>query len=192
MRINKRGKKPARSRAKATWATRLERRMRTMSTCSMFLGAIGAAALALVIGAVSAGVGTGRTASRSAASTPQTAPAAAATETPAAAAAAAPVEPVAPTSVVKAAPVTLTGCLERDADTFRLKETTGEDAPKARSWKSGFLRKRAVSVALVEPPTSVRLPTHVGERVSVTGTLLDREMHVRSLQRVAASCSMKS
>ena len=89
-------------------------------------------------------------------------------------------------------PVTITGCLERNAETFRLKDTAGEAAPKARSWKSGFLRKGSASIAIVDAANRVKLPSHVGQRVSVTGTLVDREMRVRSLQRVAASCSIKS
>ena len=85
-------------------------------------------------------------------------------------------------------PVTLTGCLELDNQTFRLKDTTGADAPKSRSWKSGFLKKKTASIAIVDAANKVKLPNHVGERVVVTGTLVDREMQVRSLQRVALSC----
>jgi hypothetical protein len=88
--------------------------------------------------------------------------------------------------------VTITGCLERDAETFRLKDTAGENAPKARSWKSAFLKKGSSSVEVTDAANRVKLPAHVGQRVSVTGTLVDREMQVRSLQRIAASCSVKS
>lgn len=85
--------------------------------------------------------------------------------------------------------VTLTGCLDEDDGRFQLKDTAGEDAPKSRSWKSGFLRKRSASVEIVDAPNRLRLPDHVGERVSVTGMLTDdREMQVRSLRRVAESC----
>lgn len=86
-------------------------------------------------------------------------------------------------------PVTITGCLERDQESFRLKDTSGVDAPKARSWKSGFLRKSAASIHVIDANNAVRLPNHVGQRVVVRGTLVDREMHVRSLQRVGDSCS---
>jgi len=89
-------------------------------------------------------------------------------------------------------PVTITGCLERDAETFRLKDTEGENAPKARSWKSGFYKKGSASIEIIDVANKVKLPTHVGQRVSVTGTLVDREMQVRSLRRVAASCSTQS
>jgi hypothetical protein len=93
------------------------------------------------------------------------------------------------TSLPKAAPVTITGCLERADETFRLKDTYGADAPKARSWKSGFLKKGSASIEVVDAAHRLKLTDHVGQRVSVTGRLVDREMQVRSLQRVAPSCS---
>jgi hypothetical protein len=89
----------------------------------------------------------------------------------------------------KPAPVTITGCLEQNDETFRLKDAAGADVPKSRSWKSGFLKKGAASIHVVDAAHRVKLTDHVGERVSVTGKLVDREMQVRSLQRVAASCS---
>lgn len=85
-------------------------------------------------------------------------------------------------------PVTITGCLIRDDETFKLKDTEGEETPKARSWKSGFLRKKAASIDLVDATNRLKLDTHVGERVSVRGMLVEREMQARSLQRVAESC----
>jgi hypothetical protein len=85
--------------------------------------------------------------------------------------------------------VTITGCLEERKDqTFRLKDTDGTEAPKSRSWKSGFIKKGSASIDLVAAANSVKLHNHVGERISVTGMLDDREMQVRSLQRVAESC----
>ena len=95
-----------------------------------------------------------------------------------------------PAKAAKPTPVTITGCLERSDETFRLKDTEGENAPTSRSWKSGFLKKGRASIAIVDAANRVNLSNHVGERVSVTGTLIDREMRVRSLQRVAASCSL--
>ena len=53
-------------------------------------------------------------------------------------------------------------------------------------------KKRSASIAVVDTADSVSLPNHVGQRVAVTGTLVDREMHVRSLQRVATSCNQKA
>src|SRR5580765_2150738 len=91
-------------------------------------------------------------------------------------------------SVAELPPVTVTGCLEMDNETFRLKNTSGTDAPKARSWKSGFLKKNPASIQVVDAANRVQLPNHVGQRVVVTGTLVDREMQVRSLRRVATSC----
>lgn len=88
----------------------------------------------------------------------------------------------------KAAHVTITGCLERADEAFRLKDTSGADAPKARNWRWGFLRKGPASVQVVDGTTGVRLRDHVGQRVTVTGTLADRAMQVRSVQRVSSSC----
>ena len=104
----------------------------------------------------------------------------------------APEIPDASAAVPKVAAVTITGCLEQNDDTFRLKNTIGEDAPKARSWRSGFLRKGSAPIDVIDASRRLRLPTHVGQRVSVTGVLVGREMQLRSLQRVAASCNQKS
>ena len=99
------------------------------------------------------------------------------------------VEPAAEAPAGQLAAVTITGCLERaDETTFRLKDTVGADAPKSRSWKSGFLKKAPASIDVVDTAQRLKLPDHVGQKVSVTGTLVDREMQVRSLQRVATSC----
>jgi hypothetical protein len=84
--------------------------------------------------------------------------------------------------------ITLTGCLEGDDDSFRLTDTEGEDAPRARSWKAGFLRKGNRSVDVVDTPGRLRLADYVGERVRATGTLVDGDMQIRSLRRIAASC----
>ena len=87
------------------------------------------------------------------------------------------------------APVTITGCLERDGVTFWLKDTSGmPETPKARSWKSGFLKKRPSRVGLVSATNALKLPNYVGERVAATGALMDGHMRARSLRRVAASC----
>jgi hypothetical protein len=88
--------------------------------------------------------------------------------------------------------VTITGCLERADNAFRLKDTTGAEAPRLRSWKSGFLKKDSASIEVVDTADGLRLSDHVGQRISVTGLLVDREMQVRSLRRVAASCEQSS
>jgi len=87
------------------------------------------------------------------------------------------------------APVTIFGCLERSNESYRLTDTDGVDAPKARSWKSGFLKKGAAAVEVVDPGNRARLSSHVGHRVGVTGTLSERQLHVRSIRRIASSCS---
>ena len=85
--------------------------------------------------------------------------------------------------------VTITGCLANDEDTFVLKDTSGADAPKSRSWKSGFLKKRAATIELFDATNALRLPRYVGQRVAATGMLVNHEMRAQSVQRVAASCS---
>jgi hypothetical protein len=85
--------------------------------------------------------------------------------------------------------VTITGCLERDDDTFRLKDTEGAGAPKSRSWKSGFLKKGAAKVEIVDASNRFKLQNHVGKRVSVTGQLHEKEMLASSVRRVASSCN---
>lgn len=101
------------------------------------------------------------------------------------------IESAAPVAVSTPEMVTIAGCLAQDGDTFRLKDTTGADAPRTRSWKSGFLKKSAAAVEVVDASRRLKLTNHVGERISVTGTLVDGEMQVRSLRRVSTSCSDK-
>jgi hypothetical protein len=102
------------------------------------------------------------------------------------------VELAAQNQVAKPALVTITGCLERDDETFRLEDTSGEDAPRSRSWKSAFLKKGSAPVEVVDASRRLKLTNHVGQRVSVTGTLGDGEMQIRSLRRIAASCKNTS
>jgi len=81
------------------------------------------------------------------------------------------------------------GCLVQEADQFQLKNTSGEDAPRGRSWKSGFLHKSAKSVDVLDQTHRLNLARHVGERVTITGILDDRELQGTSLKRIAESCS---
>jgi hypothetical protein len=87
-------------------------------------------------------------------------------------------------------PVTITGCLEVsvDRDDFRLTDTEGADAPRSRSWRTGFLKKRATPVALVEPPDRLTLQTQVGRRVAATGLLTSHDLRVNSLRVVGPAC----
>ncbi len=84
--------------------------------------------------------------------------------------------------------VTLTGCLERSDEHFRLTDTSGVNAPKARSWKRAFLTSRPSPVDIVGGASDASLSRHVGHRVTVSGKLTDRELRVGTLRRVANSC----
>jgi len=97
----------------------------------------------------------------------------------------------APPDATSQVPVTITGCLETtvDEDQFRLTDTEGADAPKARSWRSGFLKKRSTPVELVELSDPVGMRKYVGRRVVATGLLTSRELRVRSLQSAGSSCN---
>ena len=75
-----------------------------------------------------------------------------------------------------------------DGEQFRLTETEGADAPKARGWRSGFLTKRSAPVQLAELSDPAGLRQYVGLRVAVTGLLTDRKLRVRSLQAAGTSC----
>ena len=87
------------------------------------------------------------------------------------------------------ASVTITGCLEHDEETFWLRDTSGADAPTGRSWKSGFLKKRPSRIELVDAQHALRLTSYVGQRVSATGTLVNREMQTRALHPLSVTCS---
>jgi len=107
----------------------------------------------------------------------------------------APEPPTSPASVstgsVMPTLVTITGCLEisTDGDTFRLNDLEGADAPKSRSWRTGFLKKRPAPVTLVEPPDRLTLTSNVGRRVAATGQLASHELKVSSLRVVGSSCN---
>lgn len=91
-----------------------------------------------------------------------------------------------PAVVTTGTAVTIAGCLERNDDTYRLTDTTGDLAPKSRSWKSGFLRKRPASIQLIDA-AHLRLASFVGRRIETTGVVEDREMRVKTL-RVQGTC----
>jgi hypothetical protein len=86
------------------------------------------------------------------------------------------------------ATVAISGCLERDNDGFVLKRTSGTDAPTSRSWKSAFLRKRTASIELVDVSSSLKLQRFIGQRVTATGTLANREMRPRQVQTLSTRC----
>ena len=88
----------------------------------------------------------------------------------------------------KSSTVTITGCLQRGGEAFRLTDTDGSDAPRARSWKTGFLKKGRATIDVTDAANRLRMGSHVGQRVSVTGLLEDRQMQARSLRRIAPAC----
>src|SRR5262249_25716874 len=170
--------------------------LRTMSTRTMVIGVLCFLGAAMVIGAATSDVRPDYSTPRPQAHTNDPAAPAAPAAPPAAHAATATEPAVVPPAEAKApdaqvAAVTITGCLERNDETFRLKDTSGDYAPRTRSWKTGFLKKGSATVDVVDAAKSARLPSHVGQRVSVTGVLNGREMQVRSLQRISASCGVK-
>ena len=91
--------------------------------------------------------------------------------------------------VHQVASVTITGCLEHDEETFWLSDASGTNAPTARSWKSGFLKKRPSRIELIDAEHALPLTSYVGHRVSATGTIVNREMRTRSLHALSATCS---
>jgi hypothetical protein len=93
-----------------------------------------------------------------------------------------------PGTVAGAQVATIEGCLIQGDQQFQLKNTSGEDAPKGRSWKSGFLHKGSKTVDVMDPNHRMNLAHHVGERVTITGMLDDRELQGTYLKRVAESC----
>jgi hypothetical protein len=95
-----------------------------------------------------------------------------------------------PVAIVEPAPVTITGCLEVsvNANEFRLTDTQGFDAPKSRSWKSGFIKKHSAPVMLVDLADAHAAQAQVGKRVAATGHLASNELRVSSLRVVSPSC----
>ena len=86
--------------------------------------------------------------------------------------------------------ITLTGCLEADGRKFMLTHPEGHQAPKGRSWKTGFVTKKTKNVEVVGASSTVKLGDHPGRRVTVVGAI-DRDTHLtaRSIKQLAASCS---
>ena len=95
--------------------------------------------------------------------------------------------PVSTNGEQEGTPATIAGCLGVEDDSFWLKNVSGDAAPKSRSWKSGFLRKKSSSIELVDRATTRRLAAYVGQRIETTGLLVDRQMRVKAL-RVLGSC----
>lgn len=116
--------------------------------------------------------------------------AAKATAKPAAAAPAKPVPAKPAVTSANARSVTLSGCLEADGRKFVLTAPEGAQAPKGRSWKTGFVTKKPKNVELTAA-SSVKLGDHLGHKVSVVGVRngADTHLEARSIRQLAASCS---
>lgn len=100
------------------------------------------------------------------------------------------VAPVATATVAEsAAPgsVTITGCLAKSKDGYWMKDASGADLSKSRSWRTGFFKKSSPRVDVSS--SSVQLGSYVGQRVSATGMLEENELRARSVRRIAASCN---
>lgn len=102
--------------------------------------------------------------------------------------------PSSTTEVAGLAPVTMTGCLEVRAseDRFRLTDIEGDNAPKARNWRTGFLKKRSAAVNLVSVSDPDALERQVGKRVAATGVLTGSDLKVSSVRIVAADCNERA
>ena len=85
--------------------------------------------------------------------------------------------------------ITLTGCLEADGRKYMLTDLEGAQAPKGRSWKTGFVTKKSKDVELVAT-SSLKLGDHIGHKVSVVG-IRDDDTHLkaRSIKQLAGACS---
>ena len=86
--------------------------------------------------------------------------------------------------------LTITGCLEVSEadDRFRLTDTEGDSAPKARNWRTGFLKKRSASVNLVGVADALTLKKEIGQRVAATGVLTNRDLKINSVRVVSSHC----
>jgi hypothetical protein len=96
----------------------------------------------------------------------------------------------APAAIAGPSPVTITGCLEMSVDEaeFRLTDTEGVQAPKSRSWRTGFLKKHSSSIALVDLPDAHAAQAQVGKRVAATGVLSSGSLKLSALRVVSPHC----
>ena len=88
-----------------------------------------------------------------------------------------------------AGPVTITGCMAKSRDGFWMKDASGADLSKKRSWRSGFFKKGSPRVDVVAASSAVHLSAYVGQRVAATGLLEDRELRARSVRSLASACN---
>ena len=67
--------------------------------------------------------------------------------------------------------VTITGCLAKGKNGFWLKDVSGVDLSKKRSWRSGFFKKSAPRVDVAAASSVVRLAGYVGLAVALLASL---------------------
>ena len=88
------------------------------------------------------------------------------------------------------ASVTMNGCLREDGGKFVLTGLKGDQAPKGRSWKTGYIVKAKKDVVVTPASGGVKLKDHVGRQVTIAGlTNGCTKVTARSIRRFAASCS---
>lgn len=86
--------------------------------------------------------------------------------------------------------VTWTGCLQSEHNMYKLTDLKGNETPKGRSWKTGFIKKTTKDVRVVGASNSMNLRDHVGHQVTVVGVRNgDAQVRATSVKRMAASCS---
>ena len=85
--------------------------------------------------------------------------------------------------------VTYVGCLRvaDGGDAFLLTDISGPNAPRGRSWKTGFVTKRAIDMELTAE-RGVKLRQNVGRLVRVTGRRSGRELTAQSIVWAGATC----
>jgi hypothetical protein len=87
------------------------------------------------------------------------------------------------------APASLTGCLHNDGGHFKLTDLPDSQAPKGRTWKTGYVTKSNKDVEVLGA-ANLKLKDHVGHKVTIVGTR-DGSTRVKatSLKMVATRCS---
>ncbi len=85
--------------------------------------------------------------------------------------------------------VTYVGCLRSEhGQKFMLTDIGGKNAPKARSWKTGFITKRSVDVEVVGTK-GLKLKDHVNHTVQITGHKNGNHVNAESMKMIGATCS---
>lgn len=85
--------------------------------------------------------------------------------------------------------VTYVGCLRvaDHGDRVMLTDIGGPNAPRARTWKTGFITKRPISMEVM-PVRGMRLRDNVGRLVRVTGRRSGDDLYAQSITFAGATC----